>query len=76
MLNKLRSFVKRYGLILPGDRVTVALSGGVFHNRTIALLLPEALARRGLVPLTHHALPPGDGGLSYGQAAWASHVLR
>lgn len=28
MLNKLRSFVKRYGLILPGDRVTVALSGG------------------------------------------------
>lgn len=35
---------------------------GVFHNRTIALLLPEALARRGLVPLTHHALPPGDGG--------------
>ena len=52
------------------------LSGGVFHNRTIALLLPEALARRGLVPLTHHALPPGDGGLSYGQAAWASHVLR
>ena len=55
---------------------TVALSGGVFHNLTIALLLPEALARRGLVPLTHHALPPGDGGLSYGQAAWASHVLR
>ena len=28
MLNKLRSFVKQYGLILPGDRVTVALSGG------------------------------------------------
>lgn len=55
---------------------TVALSGGVFHNRTIALLLPEALARRGLVPLTHRSLPPGDGGLSYGQAAWASHILR
>ena len=67
-------------LVLSGARRcgvrTVALSGGVFHNRTIALLLPEALARRGLVPLTHHALPPGDGGLSYGQAAWASHVLR
>ena len=35
MLNKLRSFVKRYGLILPGDRVTVALSGG---KDSVALL--------------------------------------
>ena len=55
---------------------TVALSGGVLHNRTMALLLPEALARRGLRPLTHRALPPGDGGLSFGQAAWAACVLR
>lgn len=28
MLNKLRTFNKQYGLILPGDTVTVALSGG------------------------------------------------
>ncbi len=28
MLNKLRAFNKQYGLILPGDTVTVALSGG------------------------------------------------
>ena len=35
MLNKLRSFVKRYGLILPGDRGTVALSGG---KDSVALL--------------------------------------
>ena len=55
---------------------TVALSGGVLHNRTVALLLPGALERRGLVPLTHHALPPGDGGLSFGQAAWACRILR
>lgn len=54
----------------------VALSGGVFHNRTIVLLLPEALARHRLVPLTHHALPPGDGGLSHDQATWAPYVLR
>lgn len=55
---------------------TVALSGGVLHNRTVASLLPAALARRGLKPLTHLALPPGDGGLSFGQAAWAACILR
>ncbi|HIW79305.1 MAG TPA: hydrogenase maturation protein HypF, partial [Candidatus Bilophila faecipullorum] len=55
---------------------TVALSGGVLHNRTLASLLPAALVRRGLMPLTHRALPPGDGGLSFGQAAWAACVLR
>ncbi len=55
---------------------TVGLSGGVLHNRTIALLLPEALRQRGLAPLMHRDLPPGDGGLSYGQAAWASRFVH
>ncbi len=54
----------------------VGLSGGVLHNRTVSLLLPEALARRGLVPLRHRALPPGDGGIAFGQAAWASRIVR
>ena len=55
---------------------TVALSGGVLHNAVLSRLLPEALRQRGLLPLTHHALPPGDGGISYGQAVWAAHVLH
>lgn len=54
---------------------TVALSGGVLHNRILAVELPAALTRRGLVPLMHRALPPGDGCIAFGQAVWASLVL-
>ena len=42
MLNKLRSFVKQYGLISPGDQVTVALSGG---KDSVALLFALYLLR-------------------------------
>ena len=55
---------------------TVALSGGVLHNRTIIQLLPAALRRRGLSPLLHRLLPPGDGGLSFGQVAWARRIFQ
>lgn len=58
-----------------GVRV-VALSGGALQNLTLARELPVALERRGLTPLTHRLVPPGDGGLSLGQAAWARHCLR
>lgn len=54
----------------------VALSGGALHNLTLAQELPAALEQRGLTPLTHRLVPPGDGGLSLGQAAWARCCLR
>ncbi len=53
---------------------TVAISGGVLHNKTLAALLPAALLRRGLAPLLHRTLPPGDGSIAYGQAAWGVRV--
>lgn len=53
----------------------VALSGGVMQNVTFAQELPAALAERGLIPLTHKLLPPNDGCISLGQAAYGQRML-
>lgn len=53
----------------------VGLSGGVMQNAIMARLLPQALGCLGLKALTHHELPPGDGGLSLGQAVWGRRML-
>jgi hydrogenase maturation protein HypF len=50
---------------------TVALSGGVFQNRLLLMLVRDGLAREGLKPLMHRQVPANDGGISYGQAAIA-----
>jgi len=57
------------------DVTAVGLTGGVLQNATLARLLPLALAEQGLTALTHHELPPGDGGLSLGQAVWGRRML-
>lgn len=48
----------------------VALSGGVLQNRTLRLEIPQALRAEGLIPLCHKEVPPNDGCISLGQAAW------
>jgi hydrogenase maturation protein HypF len=48
---------------------TVALSGGVMHNRRLARLLRVKLEAEGFQVYQHRRVSPGDGGLSYGQAA-------
>ncbi|MDR2504456.1 MAG: carbamoyltransferase HypF [Deltaproteobacteria bacterium] len=62
-------------MALRGSRLAgttlVGLSGGVMQNMSMHLLLREKLRQRGLTPLTHRALPPGDGCIAYGQVAWA-----
>jgi hydrogenase maturation protein HypF len=51
---------------------TAVLSGGVFLNRRLLAATVAALQRAGLRVLVPERLPPGDGGISYGQAAVAA----
>lgn len=51
------------------------LSGGCLQNMTLAVLLEKELKKKGLTPLLHKALPPGDACVSLGQAAWGRYVL-
>jgi hydrogenase maturation protein HypF len=48
---------------------TIALSGGVFQNRTLLEQVATDLRQRGLDVLQHRQVPANDGGLSLGQAA-------
>ena len=54
----------------------VALSGGVFQNRLLLRLVEEGLVQQGLTTLHHHLIPPNDGGLALGQAAYAMAYLQ
>lgn len=54
----------------------VALSGGCLHNRRLARLLRSGLEARGFEVFQHRRTSPGDGGLSYGQAAVAAAIMR
>ncbi len=57
-------------------RRTVGLGGGCLSNRVLRDALIDALEARGLAVLTPRAVPPGDGGLSLGQAWVAAHALE
>jgi len=48
---------------------TVALSGGCWQNRLLLTLTEDGLLEKGMTVLTHHLVPPNDGGIALGQAA-------
>ncbi len=54
----------------------VVLSGGVFANRRLIEAVLRGLHGAGLRALTPELLPPGDGGIAYGQAAVAARRLE
>ncbi len=54
---------------------TVALSGGVFQNRTLFSAVHRDLEKLGLRVLSHSRVPNNDGGISFGQALVAAARL-
>jgi hydrogenase maturation protein HypF len=50
---------------------TVVLSGGTFQNLLLLASCTRRLEEAGYRVLSHRAIPPNDGGISYGQAAVA-----
>lgn len=69
-----RSLARGLALLAAAEadgQMPVAICGGVAQNALFVALLRSELQGLGLVPLTQKLLPPGDGGLAYGQAVWA-----
>jgi hydrogenase maturation protein HypF len=54
----------------------VVLSGGCMHNRRLVRSLRFGLEEEGFEVFLHRDVSPGDGGLSYGQAAVAAAMLE
>ena len=57
-------------------RQKVALSGGVFQNRLLLRLTEERLMEEGFEVLRHRMIPPNDGGIAIGQAAYGMYQLQ
>jgi len=54
----------------------VVISGGVFHNEILSAQLVKLLQVYGFKVYQHRGIPPGDGGISLGQAIIASEVSK
>jgi len=55
---------------------TIGFSGGVASNEHIAKVIQEIAEQNGLRFVVHESVPPGDGGLSFGQAVAAAWQIK
>jgi hydrogenase maturation protein HypF len=60
------------GIAEQEDVMTVGFSGGVALNEVISVMIRDAISDAGLRFVSNVAVPPGDGGVSFGQAYLAS----
>jgi hydrogenase maturation protein HypF len=58
--------------VVPDGVRHIAFGGGCLVNRLLRQRLAERIAAAGYTPLLPQEVPPGDGGISYGQAVLAS----
>ena len=59
----------------PDPETPIALGGGCFVNRLLLESVCRRLEEHGARVLCPSSFPPGDGGLSFGQAVWAASML-
>lgn len=55
---------------------TVGFSGGIAYNEHITLTIKKIVEENKLRFVVHRQVPPGDGGISFGQAVVASWILN
>jgi len=68
-----QSIIDTASLLASENKINrVALSGGVFQNRTLFELVVSGLEEKNLQVLSHHQVPANDGGIALGQAVIAA----
>jgi len=53
----------------------IGFSGGVAYNEHITMAIRKVVEGRGLSFFVHHNVPPGDGGISFGQTVVAANAF-
>ena len=55
---------------------TIGFTGGVAYNKQITQTIRETVEKSGFRFIVHNQIPPGDGGISFGQVVATSLILK